>query len=78
MWGVKWQVLYPGMRLVPDSAEAQRWSRELGLPFHEAAVEANGHNVSLVFSDLTVQAVRPGDAPFVVPKSGPDFKVPLP
>ena len=76
-WGVKWQALYPGMKLVPDSAEAQRWSRELGLPFYEAAIETNGHNVSLIFSDLTVQTVQPGHAPFVVPESGPDFKIPL-
>ena len=78
VWGVKWQVLYPGMKLVPDSAEAQRWSRELGLPFHEAVIETNGHNVSLIFSDLTSQTVQPGYAPFVVPESGPDFKIPLP
>lgn len=65
------------MKLVPDSAEAQRWSCELGLPFHEAAIETNGHNVYLIFSDLTVQAVQPDDAPFVVPESGPDFKIPL-
>ena len=78
VWGVKWQVLYPGMKLVPNSAEARRWSRELGLPFHEAAIETNGHNLSLVFSDLTVQAVEPGHAPFVVPDGGPDFKIPLP
>ncbi len=56
VWGVKWQVLYPGMKLVPDSAEARRWSREIGLPFHEATIETNGHNLSLLFSDLTVQA----------------------
>ena len=78
VWGVKWQVLYPGMKLVPDSAEARRWSRELGLPFHEAAIETNGHNLSLVFSDLTVQAAEPGRAPFVVPAGGPDFKIPQP
>jgi hypothetical protein len=78
VWGVKYQVLYPGMQLVPDSAEASRWSRELGLPFHEATIETNGHNLSLVFSDLTVQAVLPGWAPFVVPDGGPDFKIPLP
>lgn len=78
VWGVKWQVLYPGMKLVPDSVEARRWSRELGLPFHEAAIETNGHNLSLIFSDLTVQAVEPGRAPFVVPDGGPDFKIPLP
>jgi hypothetical protein len=42
VWGVKWQELYPGMKLVPDSADAQRWSRELGLPFREAIIRANG------------------------------------
>ncbi len=78
VWGVKWQVLYPGMKLVPDSAEAHRWSGELGLPFHEAVVETNGHNITLVFSDLTVQAVDPGYAPFVVPGGGPDFKFSMP
>jgi len=38
VWGVKWQELYPGMKLVPDSADARRWSREVGLPFHEAII----------------------------------------
>ena len=37
--GRQWQVLDPGIRLVPDSADALRWSRELGLPFYEAAIE---------------------------------------
>jgi hypothetical protein len=78
VWGVRWQALYPGMRLVPDSADAQRWSRELGLPFHEVAIETNGHNLALIFSDLTVESVEPGWAPFVVPDGGPDAKVPLP
>ena len=66
------------MKLVPDSAEAQQWARELGMPFHQAVIETNGHNLSLVFSDLTVQAVEPGRAAFVVPDGGPDFKIPLP
>jgi hypothetical protein len=78
VWGVKWQLLYPGMKLVPTSTDAERWSDELGLPFHEAMIETNGHNVSLVFSDLIVQAVDPGYAPFVVPDGGPDFKIPMP
>src|SRR5712691_8019609 len=43
--GVKWQALYPGMKLVADSMEAGRWSRALDLPFHEATVETNGHNI---------------------------------
>jgi hypothetical protein len=78
VWGVKWHALYPGMKLVLDSADARRWSTELGLPFHEAAVETNGHNISLVFSDLIVHTVDPGYAPFVVPAGGPDFKIPIP
>ncbi len=77
VWGVKWQVLYPGMKLVLDSADAGLWSRELGLPFYEATIETNGHNVSMVFSDLTVHAVDAGYAPFVVPEGGPDFKIPI-
>lgn len=77
VWGVKWQALYPGMKLVPDSADAQRWSDELGLPFYEAAIETNGHNIRLVFSDLTVHTVQHGYAPFVVPDGGTDFKTPI-
>jgi hypothetical protein len=53
-------------------------SQILGLPFYEATIETNGHNLSLVFSDLTAQAVEPGRAPFVVPDGGRDFKIPLP
>lgn len=78
VWGVKWQALYPGMRLVLDSADARRWSGELGLPFYQASIETNGHNISLVFSDLIVQTIDPGYAPFVVPDVGPDFKIPIP
>jgi hypothetical protein len=45
-------VLYPGMKLVPDSTDAQRWSDELGLPFYEAAIETNGHNPLLGWEAL--------------------------
>lgn len=48
------------------------------MPFHEAVIETNGHNLSLVFSNLIVDVVEPGHAPFVVPNGGPDFKIPLP
>jgi hypothetical protein len=78
VWGVKWQCLYPGMKLVQGSAEAARWSRELGIPFHEMAIETSGHNISLVFSDLAVDIVETGCAPFVVPSGGPDYKIPMP
>lgn len=77
VWGVRWQCLYPGMSLVEDSPEAARWSRELGLQFFEARIETNGHNLTLVFSDLRTDVVRSGEVPFSVPEAGPDFKVPL-
>jgi hypothetical protein len=78
VWGVKWQVLYPGIKLVPGSADAARWSHDIGIPFHEATVQMNGHSVGLVFSDLAVTTVTVGDTPFVVPSGGPDYKIPLP
>jgi hypothetical protein len=37
---------------------------------------AYGHNLSLVFSDLSVDRVGRGYAPLVVPGGGPDFKIP--
>jgi hypothetical protein len=77
VWGVAWQVLYPGMSLRPNSALANQWAAELGIPFHEAIIEANGHNLTLVFADLSVEPALPGSAPFVIPTGGPDFKIPL-
>jgi hypothetical protein len=77
VWGVKFQVLYPGLSLVEDSADARQWSADLGLPFHEATIETNGHNVTLVFADLAVDVVEPGHVPFAVPDGGPGFKFPL-
>jgi hypothetical protein len=67
VWGVRWQTLYPGMKLVGDSADARRWSDEVGLPGHEATIGTNCHNISLIFSDLVVDVVGSGHAPFVVP-----------
>ncbi|MCX2954200.1 hypothetical protein [Lentzea sp. NEAU-D7] len=66
VWGVRWQVLYPGAKLLPKSKSGSVWSARLGVPFHEALIEANGHNISLVFSDLVTDRVVPGYAPFTV------------
>ncbi|GHH74881.1 YxiG-like protein [Promicromonospora soli] len=74
VWGVKWQALYPGMQLIPASPEAQEWSIDMGRPFHEALIETNGHNLSLIFSGLEITKIAPGASPFVVPTSGPDAK----
>ena len=66
VWGVNWQVLYPGMALVSPSARAQRWAEKVGIEFHEIRIEANAHRITLVFSDLEVSDVAVDYAPFVV------------
>jgi hypothetical protein len=66
VWGVKWQMLYPGFELLSISEAARSWSDKLGIPFHEAHVRTNGHNLNLVFSDLRVEPAAAGYAPFTV------------
>ncbi|WTW99225.1 hypothetical protein OG216_40390 [Streptomycetaceae bacterium NBC_01309] len=65
VWGVKWHCLYPGAKLLPGSAATRRWSKALGIDFHEVRIETNAHNLNLVFSDLRVSEVPVGYTPFV-------------
>ncbi|KPM56689.1 hypothetical protein ACG83_02015 [Frankia sp. R43] len=64
VWGVRWQPLYPGAVVVDDSPRARAWSNALGINFHEVHIDSNGHNLKLVFSDLTVTEVPAGYTPF--------------
>ena len=41
VWGVKYQVLYPGPSVVAASERAERWSEELAIAFHEVRIETN-------------------------------------
>ncbi|ONH25528.1 hypothetical protein [Pseudofrankia asymbiotica] len=66
VWGVKWQCLCPGAVLLEDSPLAQAWSDAIGIEFHEVRIETNGHDLTLVFSDLIVTPVSVGYAPFTV------------
>ncbi|WP_329537250.1 hypothetical protein OG568_53115 (plasmid) [Streptomyces sp. NBC_01450] len=65
VWGVKWHCLYPGAKLLPESETTRRWSKALGIDFHEVRIETNAHNLALLFSDLQVSEVPVGYAPFV-------------
>ena len=68
VWGVKWQRLYPGARLVAESAAAEAWTERVGVAFHEVTIETNGHDLSLVFADLEVWTDVPaGHVPFAIP-----------
>lgn len=64
VWGVKWQSLYPGGSVVSDSPRAEAWRTELGIDFHEVRLPANGHELSLVFSELAVSELGPGYRPW--------------
>jgi len=44
----------------------------VGIPFHQPTIETNGHNLSLIFSDLTLTACDVGFAPFAVRRSPDD------
>ncbi|WP_432043278.1 HalD/BesD family halogenase [Streptomyces cadmiisoli] len=65
VWGVKWHCLYPGAKLLPESETTRRWSKLLGIDFHEVRMETNAQNLTLLFSDLVVTEVPVGYAPFV-------------
>ncbi|MGK5642597.1 YxiG-like protein [Streptomyces sp. URMC 126] len=65
VWGVKWHPLFPGARVLPESEATRRWSKAVGIDFHEVRLETNAHNLTLVFSDLEVSEVQVGYAPFV-------------
>lgn len=77
VWGVRWQMMYPGGRVLPRSRRANQWSRQLGRRFHEVRIETNGHHINLVFAELKSSTVEPGYVPFVVGDTRPDYKFPL-
>lgn len=66
VWGVKWQPLYPGAKVVAESPSARAWAESLGMEFHEVRLESNAHDLTLVFSDLQVSELPQGYVPFVV------------
>lgn len=54
VWGVKWQPVYPGAKVIAESPSARSWAESIGIEFHEVRIEANAHDLTLVFSDLQV------------------------
>ena len=77
VWGTQWQVLYPGAEIIEESTWASHWTSVLERDFHEVRVETNGHNLTLIFSELEVTQVEPGYSPSTVPNGAPNFKYPL-
>jgi hypothetical protein len=61
-----------GMSPVRQSPEADKWSRKLGLPFHEAIIACNGRDVALIVSDLvtTIIVAGSGSGAVSAPRAG--------
>ncbi|WP_431894208.1 hypothetical protein [Nonomuraea sp. bgisy101] len=70
VWGVNWQVLYPGATLVADSPTARDWAVAIGIDFHEVRIQTNAHDLTLIFSDLQIEEL-PSEW------QGPDHKIPI-
>ncbi|MET9840388.1 hypothetical protein ABZZ01_21750 [Streptomyces virginiae] len=64
VWGANYHELY-GAELRPKSEAASRWSKAVGIDFHEVHIETNAHDLTLLFSDLEVSEVPVGYAPFI-------------
>jgi len=64
VWGAKWQSLYPGGSIVTGSTRAEAWTKAIGIDFHEVRLAANGHELTLVFSDLHVSELAPDYTPW--------------
>jgi hypothetical protein len=83
VWGVQTQCLYPGASVIDGSDRARFWANALGVEFHEIVVEANAQSITLVFSDIQVDEVSDGYAPYqlhsegVPEKHGNATKIPL-
>ncbi|MFB7368918.1 hypothetical protein ACFC0D_03615 [Streptomyces sp. NPDC056222] len=64
VWGVKCHEMY-GAELRPTSEVTRRWSKAVGIDFHEVHIETNAHDLTLLSSDLKVSDVPVGYAPFI-------------
>jgi len=66
VWAVRWQALYPGARLITDSARARDWAERIGIDFHEICFEMNGQYLTLIFHDLEVTDAPIGYTPYTI------------
>ncbi|MFE3450260.1 hypothetical protein ACFXJ8_15115 [Nonomuraea sp. NPDC059194] len=57
--------------LIADSPAARNWAAAIGIDFHEARIQTNAHDLTLIFSGLRVEELplasqRP-DHKFLIP-----------
>jgi len=70
--GRRWQRNHPGVTAVYDSERTQGWTKRVGIPFSEVAIETDAHRITLVFSELEV-IQHPGEyVPYRLVPDPPD------
>ena len=65
LWAVCYSSAYPGATYVENSELAREWSVELGKQMHEVLIETNGHNIGLIFHDLSVRELKESEEEWV-------------
>ena len=65
IWGVCYQLAYPGPTYVENSELARQWSSKLGKEMHEVRIETNCHDIGLIFHDLIVRELKETDEEWV-------------
>ena len=55
VWGSNWSNAYPGVTTHAISLNAAQWTKRLGKPMHEMAIETDRFLIELVFHDLRVE-----------------------
>jgi hypothetical protein len=71
VWGVCYSLAYPGATYIENSVLAREWAERLGKPMHEVLIETNGHNIRLVFHDLSVRELREGEEEWIKKRTTP-------
>ncbi len=66
VWGVRWQELYPGGKVIEGSERAREYAKTIGIDFHEIRIKANAHVITLVVANLEVSQLDLGYTPFVL------------
>jgi len=58
VWGTNWSLAYPGIRAIPDSANAVEWRRRLGRPMFEATLETDRFFLRLIFHSIRSRKIN--------------------
>ena len=60
-WGVCYSDAYPGLTYVEGSPLAKEWSERFERPMHEVRIETNGHNLTIIFHDVSIRKIAQGN-----------------